>query len=1358
MASLKASLAERLGMGPPFWRLAAARPRKGTPRPQAGHFPTHHLSRLSKQPFTASPCLFGVTWQNQVRSAVRLLCTFSLLLATLLCKAVASVAAFTENKGQWPDPVLYRVLLPNGALFVEKGAFTYVLRSGGAAHDHGLAPADHDHEPAHAHAFRVHFEGGLAREWHGGSAAGHYENFFLGNDPEQWGTGCRVFGEVTLEDVWPGVDLRLDGRHGLKYEFLVEPGTDPAIIRLRYAGHDHLSLKQGELVVSTSAGVVVEQAPVSWSSFFDGVDNQRLPVLSSFQVTGDVVSFHVKASRTLPLTIDPTLSFASYSGSQGNNFGFTATYDLEGHLYGGGIVFQPGYPTTLGVLDESFNGPASPLSASVDVGVSKWSVDGSSLVWSTYIGGLSSEAPHSMVVNEDNELYVFGHTGSLNFPTTPGCFDNTFAGGPALAFIIGYGFGQPNGSDMFVAHLNADATSLIGSTYIGGTDNDGINNDPSLAHNYGDSFRGEIIVDANGNPVVASTTASTTMPVANASQPLFGGGSQDGYCFRMDPTLSTVQWATYLGGSGADAAYGTQVDGNGQVFVTGGTTSADLPMSGTPFRAAFDGATDGYVMRYGADGSMLSSTFLGTLDYDQSYFVQLDTDDAVYVVGQTHGAYPVTPGKYTVANSSQFVHKLAHDLDASQWSTVFGNGSTVQDISPTAFLVSNCGQIYFSGWGGTVNANAGSLSSTVTGMELTPDAFQSTTDGNDFYLMVLEPDATGLNYATYFGGNLSAEHVDGGTSRFDKNGTIYQAVCAGCQANDDFPTTPGAWSNTNASVGCNLGVMKFDLLATVAIVGIDGPTSVCAPAEVQFTNSSIGGDTYWWEFGDGSTSAEAAPVHVYEEPGEYTVTMRLSDSFACAIADTAVLVITVLADPPVAVDPVPPVCPGGSVQVVASGGVSYVWSPTVGVSDPLIADPVITPAGPTTYQVLVTGECGQDSATVFIDVVEPVGSAGPDRWICAGENATLEGSGGGDYLWEPSASLSDAAAEDPLASPTDSTVYSVLITTPDGCLVNDTVIVAVDQGLPTPTLGDTLICEGATVLLIAPLARTYAWNAAADLSVERQISVAPVVPTLYAVTATNNCGSIVDSAFVDIRIPSVEAGPDTLVCSGNPVQLFASDGAAYVWSPAAPLDDASIRTPNATVFSPTTFSVTMTDAFGCMANASVFVDLHPVNPVIAYWDRIIDFGSSAPLLAVGNGTFTWSPSGTLDNDTSATPIANPLVATTYTVSMTDTNGCITTDQVSIIVPGILFIPNTFTPNGDGNNDAFGAWGTDITEIELFVFNRWGELIWTAADMSARWDGTYKGAEAPIDTYVWKVRATEIAGEVHDRVGHVNLVR
>src|SRR5690606_37924904 len=141
---------------------------------------------------------------------------------------------------------------------------------------------------------------------------------------------------------------------------------------------------------------------------------------------------------------------------------------------------------------------------------------------------------------------------------------------------------------------------------------------------------------------------------------------------------------------------------------------------------------------------------------------------------------------------------------------VFGSGGGIPDISPTAFLVNECNNLYLAGWGGMVNALNGFWNSSTNGLEVTPDAFHTTTSGSDFYFMVLTADGKDLLYATYLGGPYSRTHVDGGTSRFDKSGIVYHAVCSGCAAynaigvpTSDFPTTPGVWSNQNRSQNCN---------------------------------------------------------------------------------------------------------------------------------------------------------------------------------------------------------------------------------------------------------------------------------------------------------------------------------------------------------------------------------------------------------------------------------------------------------------------------------------------------------------------------------------------------------------------------
>jgi gliding motility-associated-like protein len=1281
------------------------------------------------------------------------------LLALHLAASGPPVARFTENKGQWPAQVAYRALVPGGALFVERNALTYVLHSGGAMEQHA-----HDAEgplkPAHAHAFRVYFEGAQSGIPEGHEALPYYENFFLGNDPGKWGTRCGVFGGLGLKGLYPGVDLRMDGGSGIKYDFIVAAGADPATIRLHFEGQENLTLKDGRLFVGTTAGTVIEEAPVAWQELPTG----RKGVPCRYVLQGGTITFEFPEGHdpAFPLVIDPVLTFSSFSGSTADNFGFTATYDNTGHLFGGGIVFGVGYPSTTGVLDPVFNG------GTIDIGISKFSPDGSSLVWSTYIGGSGNETPHSLVVNTNDELYLLGSTGSLDFPTSSGAYDNTFNGGNPIGsgggafwtgMTFGYGYGHDSGTDILVAHFSADATSLIASTYVGGSGNDGVNNVLPLTHNYGDHFRGEIALSPSENPVVATSTQSADIPVsATAPQATFGGGTQDAYIFTMDPTLSTLT-ATFYGGSGEDSGYGVQFDSNGQVFVAGGTTSTNLPMSGQPLQNSNGGGLDGFALRLSPTlGQFLSSTYLGTPAYDQGYFVQLDLDDDVYVVGQTHGAYPISSGVYSNPGSSQFIQKMDHGLTTSLWSTRIGSGTGSEDISPSAFLVSDCGQIYFSGWGGIVNHYVQAATSTTNGLPVTADAYQSTTDGSDFYLMVLAEDAAALNYGTYFGGPSSHEHVDGGTSRFDKHGTVYQAVCAGCGGQSDFPTTPGAWSTVNASFNCNLGVFKFDLLQPTAHIEVDGPDFACLPGPtVSFINLSVGGTIYDWDFGDGTDTTAFEPTHVYTSAGTYTVRLVLSDDDVCTSDDTAYVDVHILQPLPATIDPVPPLCPGDSVQLHAHGGHLFQWLPAPGITNLAVADPVVSPPATATYSVLVTDSCGTDTATITVTVAPPTGiSAGNDTTVCLGSSVQLTATGGGTYSWTPSATIDNATSATPLATPLDTTLYHVQVTTPQGCLGADSVLVMVISGLPDPQVTDTVICRGGTAQLHAQGGITYAWQALpgiTDIHVPDP-QVAPDVPTAYVVSVSNACGTVLDTAFVDVRWVVADAWPDTLVCPNESLVLHASGGTIFQWAPIAASTDSLVLSPAVAGI----YSVAVLDSIGCTGNAQVTVSLYPAATVSAGYESTVDYGYGTVLHAFGTGTFLWSPDSTLSCSACPDPLAAPASTTVYTVEVTDTNGCKATDQVIVYFRGSIFVPNTFTPNNDGVNDSFFALAHEVTEFRMLVFNRWGMEIFETDRLDGAWDGTYNGVESPIDTYVWRVDYTTTNGSAHTTFGHVNLIR
>jgi gliding motility-associated-like protein len=563
-------------------------------------------------------------------------------------------------------------------------------------------------------------------------------------------------------------------------------------------------------------------------------------------------------------------------------------------MYLGGLVHSAGYPTTTGAVQLNFGGGSNTIGNqyACDMSISKISSLGNSMIWSTYLGGSSNETPHSLYVDNAGNLLIYGRTYSNNFPTTAGAYDQSANGG----------------ADITVSKINAAGNGLLGSTYVGGTGSDGVNYDPTepgqgnLKVNYGDDARGEIIADNNNDVYVATCTKSSNFPAVSAFQPAIGGG-QDGCVFKLSSDLSTMIWSSFIGGTDDDACYSLDVF-NTEVYTSGGTMSADFPATSGSLHASYLGGTsDGFVAHISSSGSsLLQSTFIGTAGNDQVYFVKLDKTSNVYFFGQTTGSYPIFSVTYSNPNSGQFIHKIDPLLSTSIYSTVIGNGNGAPNISPTAFLVDTCENIYISGWGGTVFSGWPQFTMNMLNMPLTPNAFQSSTDGNDFYLAVYKKNMSQLMYATYFGGygtpgsDLGTEHVDGGTSRFDKNGYVYQAICAGCGGTSLTPTTTGVWSETNGcSFNCNELGFKMEINLFIVTAALEAyPTATgCVPLTVGFTNNSINATQYLWDFGDGGTSTAVSPTYTFTDTGTFQVMLIATDPTACVPIDTAYTTVVV---------------------------------------------------------------------------------------------------------------------------------------------------------------------------------------------------------------------------------------------------------------------------------------------------------------------------------------------------------------------------------------------------------------------------------------------------------------------------------
>jgi len=313
---------------------------------------------------------------------------------------------------------------------------------------------------------------------------------------------------------------------------------------------------------------------------------------------------------------------------------------------------------------------------------------------------------------------------------------------------------------------------------------------------------------------------------------------------------------------------------NGDILVTGGTESANFPTTAGSYQPDFQGGPrDGFIVRLSPDATaMEAGSFFGTSAMDRSYFVDTGADGGVWILGQSQGDLTIQPeGTYGQPGGNLFLAKLEEDLSEVLVTTTIGPGGFGFNTAPVAFLVDVCNNVYISGF------------NSLTGFPLTGDSFYST---GSFYLAVYSPDVEEMLFGTYYGGS----HVDGGTSRFDKNGVVYQGVCSGTGS---LQTTPWAWA-TNQTIGWDIGVFKIDMEQSGVQASVSASdVTACTPATIDFT--AVGNAiAYSWELlGLNVTEEGESFTFTFEEPGEFTIMLVGFDPSTCNISDTAYATVTI---------------------------------------------------------------------------------------------------------------------------------------------------------------------------------------------------------------------------------------------------------------------------------------------------------------------------------------------------------------------------------------------------------------------------------------------------------------------------------
>jgi gliding motility-associated-like protein len=503
----------------------------------------------------------------------------------------------------------------------------------------------------------------------------------------------------------------------------------------------------------------------------------------------------------------------------------------------------------------------------------------------------------------------------------------------------------------------------------------------------------------------------------------------------------------------------------------------------------------------------------------------------------------------------------------------------------------------------------------------------------------------------------------------------------------------------------------FDAFAIVDVTvstqqdpGTDAALTVCGSGNLFNLTDSLGGTPATggqWLAPNGSTHSDVLDPAV-DVNGVYTYIV--AGGTACA--DSATVTVSIQT-PPADAGPNTALCIGDTVQLNATGGTIYAWTPGATLSDAAIADPFASPSATTTYVVSVTdgqGCVALDSLVATVNLL-PVADAGPDTEICLTASITIGGSptgpAGSSFLWTPSAGITNVNAANPTAQPVATITYTVLVTDVNQCGASDSVTVTVN---PLPVLdagADTSVCLGNGVQLNATGVGQFSWSPATGLSATNIADpiATPTSSITYTATLTdgNSCVASDDVTVAVLGIPNADAGEDVWVCPGFDVQLNGTGGGNFAWAPISGLDDPTSASPLASPASTTIYVLTVTDGNGCTDQDNVTVTVNNDPPLDAGADQSICAGQQVQLggnpTSVPGSTYTWTPAAGLDNASAANPIATPTLTTTYTLTVTN-DTCTSSQSVLVALQGIA--EPAFTVRLEPNCNGLRAFFTDLS--------------------------------------------------------------
>lgn len=554
------------------------------------------------------------------------------------------ITPFIQNNGQFHQKIAF---LSRNAL-----SNIVVTKDGKILYDLNRIEKDKNSKKIAGLVIEESLIGANLRKIQGSKVSESRVSYFKGKDSENWIKGIESYEEISFGEIYKGIEFRLKATgDNIEKLFYLRPDADVRNIRIKVKGIENIELlERGELVLNTKYGQIKFTKPKAFQ-LEDGKDIE----VNYAKISKNVYGFSLgNYDKSKTVVIDPLLSSTFLSG-RGSDWIRSVKLDDSGNVYVAGETNSDNFPIKSGAYSTQNKG-------NFDVFVAKLSGDLRTLLASTFIGGSKKDYAYSIEIDKSGNIYVAGSTDSTDFPTTNGAYKRNFSGGD---------------SDVFIAKLNNDLTTLLASTYLGGSRNDA-------------TFFVAMRVDDSGYVYLGGATTSSDFPTTSGaydrtfrSETIY---NPMGFVAKMNNNLSQLVASTFIGGKGNDIVFSIDIDkSSNQIYVAGGTDSDDFPTTPNVFqRELKKGRIDnvilirssGFIAKFNSDlSTLIASTLFGGSGDDSIYDVILK-DGVIYFGGVTESSdLPITSNAYDRTyggESDHFVAKMSSDLRTLIASTYLG--------------------------------------------------------------------------------------------------------------------------------------------------------------------------------------------------------------------------------------------------------------------------------------------------------------------------------------------------------------------------------------------------------------------------------------------------------------------------------------------------------------------------------------------------------------------------------------------------------------------------------------------------------------------------------------------------------------